>query len=61
MSEVSKLSAVDVHGKNGNDFVSMTTEQLVAAFLAGGKDRVSAALEIGRRRVNRVLDKSAAA
>lgn len=59
-TEATKISAADVHGKNGDDFVAMTTAQLVAAFVAGGKERTSAALEIGRRKANRILSKSAA-
>ena len=49
------LSIQDVHGKNVDpEVLKLSTEDLARLFRAGGKDRVFAGLELGRRKVNRV-------
>lgn len=52
-----KLSATDVHGKGGDAFLAFSSVQLVEMFKKGGKDRTAAGLEIGRRKVNRIIEK----
>lgn len=56
-AKVAKLSVAEVHGEGKEDFLGLSTAELISRFGQGGAARQSAALEIGRRKYNRIVSK----